>query len=191
MNNKYESGKIYKIVDLGYNKCYYGSTVQALSVRMAGHRSAYKKNTQGVGSNISSYNLFTEYGVENCKIELVELYPCNSKAELEAREGFYIKNNDCVNKRVARRSDAEYYQDHKEEAKEYYEAHKEDILEYKHQWYLKNKDKIAIQAIQYQKENKDAIKETHKKYYEENKEKLKLKQMERYWKQKKENEKKN
>ena len=35
------------------------------------------------------YDLFAEFGYENCKIELIELYPCNSKAELHAREGFY------------------------------------------------------------------------------------------------------
>jgi hypothetical protein len=39
--NKYENGKIYKIVDIGYNSCYYGSTVQSLAMRMGGHRRNY------------------------------------------------------------------------------------------------------------------------------------------------------
>ena len=34
----------------------------------------------------------------NEEIELVENYPCNSKEELEKKEGEYIKNNECVNK---------------------------------------------------------------------------------------------
>ena len=38
-NNRYQNGKIYKFVDNGYNKCYIGSTIEALSVRMAKHRS--------------------------------------------------------------------------------------------------------------------------------------------------------
>ena len=42
--------------------------------------------------------------MENCKIELVENYACNSKEELNAREGFYIQNNECVNKLVAGRT---------------------------------------------------------------------------------------
>ena len=40
--NKYHNGKIYKVVDVGYNKCYIGSTTESLSQRMARHRSAYK-----------------------------------------------------------------------------------------------------------------------------------------------------
>ena len=35
--NRYEHGKIYKIVDNGYNKCYVGSTCESLSQRMARH----------------------------------------------------------------------------------------------------------------------------------------------------------
>ena len=31
MENKYQNSKIYKIVDVGYNKCYIGSTVEELS----------------------------------------------------------------------------------------------------------------------------------------------------------------
>ena len=34
----YQNGKIYKIVDNGYNLCYYGSTVQPLSKRLASHK---------------------------------------------------------------------------------------------------------------------------------------------------------
>ena len=29
--NRYENGKIYKITDVGYNKCYIGSTCESLS----------------------------------------------------------------------------------------------------------------------------------------------------------------
>ena len=40
--NRYENRKIYKIVDVGYTKCYFGSTCEELSQRMARHRGAYK-----------------------------------------------------------------------------------------------------------------------------------------------------
>ena len=40
MENKYQRGKIYKIVDIGCTKCYIGSTIETLSNRMSGLRSA-------------------------------------------------------------------------------------------------------------------------------------------------------
>ena len=54
--NKYQNGKIYKIVDVGYNKCYIGSTCEALSQRMARHRSNYKKVF--AGQTFSTYQFF-------------------------------------------------------------------------------------------------------------------------------------
>ena len=85
--NRYENGKIYKITDIGYNKCYIGSTTETLSQRMARHKGRYKEYLSGGADNTRSHWLFDEFGVENCKIELVEIYPCNSKEELERQEG--------------------------------------------------------------------------------------------------------
>ena len=45
--NKYQNGKIYKIVDVGYSKCYIGSTCEELSQRMARHRAIYKQFAKG------------------------------------------------------------------------------------------------------------------------------------------------
>ena len=70
--NKYHNGKIYKIVDVGYNKCYVGSTTEKLSMRMVRHRSDYKRYKNGKINKITSFDLFDTYGIENCKIELVE-----------------------------------------------------------------------------------------------------------------------
>jgi hypothetical protein len=78
------------------------------------------------------YDIFDEYGLENCKIELVELFPCTCKAELEAREGFYIKNNECVNRITVGRTQ-----------KEYYEENKEKILELDKQYKKDNKERIS------------------------------------------------
>ena len=72
--NKYASGKIYKIVGVGYTKCYIGSTTEpTLARRMAKHRGAYTHYQQVEGNNgiVSSFSLFDEFVVENCKIELV------------------------------------------------------------------------------------------------------------------------
>ena len=41
-NNIYKSAKIYKIVDVGYNEQYFGSTTVELSSRMSKHRERYR-----------------------------------------------------------------------------------------------------------------------------------------------------
>jgi hypothetical protein len=45
---------------------------------MARHRSDYKRFLNSGKKFISSYDLFNEYGVENCKIELIEYFKCDS-----------------------------------------------------------------------------------------------------------------
>ena len=93
--NRYEKGKIYKITDVGYNKCYFGSTCESLSRRMDRHRNNFKRYSNGKKeAKTSSFFLFEGYGVENCKIELIEIYPCVCKEELLRREGHYIKETD-------------------------------------------------------------------------------------------------
>ena len=95
--NRYENGKIYKITDIGYNKTYVGSTCESLSKRIERHRAKYNNYKTGkTNSKISVFDIFDEFGIENCKIELIENYPCNCKEELLRREGHYIKNTDCV-----------------------------------------------------------------------------------------------
>ena len=107
--NKYQNGKIYKIVDIGYNKCYIGSTTESLSQRMARHRDGYNACKRGVknASKTRSIVLFDEYGIENCKIELLENYPCDSKEDLRSREGYYQEKHNCVNKQLASRTPKE------------------------------------------------------------------------------------
>jgi adenylate kinase family enzyme len=144
-DNIYQNGKIYKIIDIGYNLTYYGSTTEKLCRRISKHRYLYNNNK----NNCKVIEIFNKYGIENCKIELVENYSCNNKNELEAREGYYIKNNDCVNKRIEGRTRKEWYQDNKDDIrkqkKQYQEANKEKIKEYKKQYREDNKEKIKEQ----------------------------------------------
>ena len=67
---------------------------------------------------LTVHQIFDEYGFENCKIELVELFPCNIKAELLKREGEIIKNNECVNKFIPGRTQSEYQKDNRDKATE-------------------------------------------------------------------------
>ena len=133
--NKYNHGKIYRVCDIGYTKFYYGRTVQSLSLRMGGHRKAYTKYKKDATTTyVSIYDLFDEFGVANCKIELVETYPCQSSQELREREGYYIQINTCVNKRVAGRSSREC-------TDAWVAEHMEQVIEYRKKYNAENKDK--------------------------------------------------
>ena len=122
MLSKYSQGKIYKICDNTYSMTYYGSTIQPLCKRMSEHRSRYRRYKNGNYHFSSVFSIFEEFGVGECKIELVELFPCNSNIELHQKEGEYIRINKCVNKNIAgqmvkerrREYDKEYYKSHKE-----------------------------------------------------------------------------
>ena len=87
----YKNGKIYKITS--GDKLYIGSTTQSLSQRLGGHKSSKKH-----GGHCSSFEIINN---TDCQITLIELYPCNSREELLARERYHIdKNPQCINKCV-------------------------------------------------------------------------------------------
>lgn len=78
MTVSYANGKIYKVVN-DVNDCvYFGSTTQPLPKRFSAHKAT-------IGST-KFYRAMALIGSDHFKIVLVELFPCSSKAELEARE---------------------------------------------------------------------------------------------------------
>jgi flagellar biosynthesis GTPase FlhF len=161
---RYQHGKIYKIVCNITGKVYIGSTCKKLlSQRLAGHNDAFKQWKNGkIKGGITSFQIL-EGG--NYYIELLELVPCNSKDELLIKEKFYIKNNVCVNKiKNLNRTEEEK----KEHNKEYNENNKNKKNEYKKNHYQNNKDKINEYNKKYYENNKDKRKE----YYENNKDKI-------------------
>ncbi len=96
--NRYQQGKIYKIISPHTDKIYIGSTTkQYLSQRLTKHKShflMYEKH--GKGSNMGSFVLLRLGDVE---IILLETYPCNSREELVAREKHWMEQyNNLVNK---------------------------------------------------------------------------------------------
>ncbi len=134
----YNNGKIYKIESHLGDKIYIGSTTkQYLSQRMDKHRSGYKywKNDNEKASFVSSFELFDEYGLENCKIILLESCPCNTKDELLSREAYYIRLLTCVNKNKVGQTKQEWQ-------KKYHEENKERIHTYEKQNREKNIEKI-------------------------------------------------
>ena len=176
--NKYEKGKIYQIVDVGFNKCYIGSTTESLSRRMARHREHYNAYLAGSKRKFErSMMLFDEFGIDNCRIFLIKIFECNDRQELEREEGREIlKNLDkCVNKNVVGRTKKEYYYDNQERLLQQKKQHRIDNIEkYKEKdkrYAEKNKDKISARRKEAYQENKEEINERNKQNYQKNREK--------------------
>jgi hypothetical protein len=117
----YANGKIYKIECInaveGDPDIYIGSTTKYyLSQRMDYHRRDYVqwKNGNPKVGRLTSFELFDKFGVENCRIVLIETFPCTSKDELTAQEATYIRSLKCVNKMIPHRTKAMYREEHKE-----------------------------------------------------------------------------
>ena len=168
----YSKGQIYKVCDVGMHMCYIGSTVDKLYNRMAKHRNHYKKYKEGKHNYIHLFKLFDEFGVENCKIYWIENYACNSKKELEAREGHHIQINDCVNKRIEGRSKQQWTQDNIEKVREqkYILGQTEKYKTMNKEYYVNNKDEILAKYKEDRKNNPEKYKEKNKRTYYKNRE---------------------
>lgn len=119
----YQQAKLYAIRSHQTDKVYIGATCNSLCVRMAQHRATNK--TKPLTSSA-----LLEY--PDAYIELLEVFPCKTKEELNKREGELIRTHfHAVNKAVAGRT-------RKETNKAYYDANKE-----KHRIYRENKAKEA------------------------------------------------
>ena len=156
----YSKGKIYKIWDIHYTKCYVGSTVETLNNRFAKHKDKYKHYLNKTHFFTTVFGIFDEFGVENCKIELVENCSVNSKEELLAKEGEHIRACECVNRCVAGRTQ-----------KKYREEFPEFIKHINHQHYQDNRQYRLEQVKEYARNNPDKVKETKRKQYEKIKDK--------------------
>jgi group I intron endonuclease len=181
----YQEGKIYKIYNTINDDIYVGSTTLKLCERMRDHR----KGVNTENKHRPLYRAFSEYGIDNFYIELIEKCPCNDKDELRRKEGEYIRAlKPSMNKNIAGRTIREYHTDNKEHIKEqrreYKETNKEYIREKNKEWrennkehikqYLEhNKERILECNKQYRENKKESIKEQKKQYYENNKEYIK------------------
>ena len=139
----YTDGKIYKLVSKQTDKIYIGSTKCELNVRFNYHKSA---------TNTSSSRKILTYA--DCEIVLIENYPCNSRTELELREGeLQLQSIDViVNKYIAGRTSEKYRLDNQEryakQNAQYYADNKEKYAKQHALYRLNNKDKIAKQRAQ-------------------------------------------
>ena len=155
----YQNGKIYSIRSYQTDLIYIGSTTQPLSKRLSTHRGNFNcwKN--------NNYHFVTSFELlkyDDHYIELIENYPCNSKEELERREGELTREfANAVNKVIPGRTKKQYYKDNKE-----------CISEYQKQYHNNNKEQLLEKQKQYYEENKEQLLEYKKQYYEDNKQKI-------------------
>lgn len=112
----YRNAKIYKLCSSHTDKVYVGSTCERLlCMRFSGHRRSYRHWQKGKYRFVSSFDIIK---YPDAYIELVESYPCNNKDELRQREGYWIKQLDCVNRRIEGRSMKQYRIDNKKQIQE-------------------------------------------------------------------------
>ena len=100
---EYLNGKIYKLVCEITGEVYIGSTIRSLEDRLYNHVNKYNSTCS---KQIIDRNKYY--------IEQLESYPCNSKQELERKEGEYQRAFECININIAGRTKLEYYEDNKE-----------------------------------------------------------------------------
>ena len=104
----YSKGKIYQIKNHIDDDIYVGSTTNTLEGRMKGHRQGSHAKCK---QHFQLYMKMNEYGFDKFFIELIEECPCNSKIELGAREGHWIKERGTLNKVMQGRTKQEYNKD--------------------------------------------------------------------------------
>jgi hypothetical protein len=178
---RYAKGKIYTIRSRTSDEVYYGSTCSPLHKRLYEHRMNYKYWLKNGKRYVTSYELIkdpTHY------IELVKLYPCELKCELEREEGQLIRDNPCMNKHIPGRAKTEWYRDNAEHVKAQQKQYREDNVEqikvYMKQYNKDNAEQIKDQQKQYREANAENIKAQTKQYRRDNAEKIKLKAKAKY-----------
>lgn len=150
----YSKSKIYKIVCNITGETYYGSTTQALSSRLAGHKNDLKRKTKGC----SSKQILER---ENYNIILCEEVCCDNKEQLKAIERKYIEENECVNKNIPLRTKKEYNSmyDKTEKAKEMHRKY-----QHEHRQTEEGKKAHRDYERKYRQNRTEEQKENYRKY---------------------------
>jgi len=159
MSQNFSKGKIYKITNDFNDEVYIGSTCDTLTKRFSNQR-----NNINTPSKMDRplYILMREIGVDRFRIEIIEEFPCGDKYQLRQREGFHIREQGTLNKRIESRT-----------AKERYDENKIDILLKAKDYRLKHIEEYKERDKLYNKNHKNEIQSRNKIYYEINKENVK------------------
>jgi len=107
MSKIVKNGIVYLLMSELGGVAYYGSTGQKLSQRLGEHRREYKKFLNNKATTKLTSCEIMKY--PDYKMIVLDEFQNITREDLEKREGYYIVNNECVNKNVAGRTvDAHY-----------------------------------------------------------------------------------
>ena len=135
--NKYANGKIYKVCLVQEEMCYIGATCDTLIKRMSRHRNSAKYENQRKTACCALFEMGIPY------IELIENFPCSSKAELEARERYWVEQTTgALNKNIPTRT-----------WQERVAGRREEIALKNKEWQIANRESVARK----QKERRDRM----------------------------------
>jgi Uri superfamily endonuclease len=96
--SNFSNGKIYKITGGGLT--YIGSTTETIEKRLNRHKAYLKENRYCASRDVIVH--------DDCKIELLELFPCENKKQLIEREQYYLSQIENCNKNRALAKPREY-----------------------------------------------------------------------------------
>ena len=124
--------KIYKVFStLDDSVIYIGSTTNKyLSTRMALHRNKYKAWKENKAGKLMIFDIFDEFGVDTCIIELLENVENIDKSNLLYKERHYIESLNTVNKNRPIISETERKEAVNNNSKEYRKNNEEKIKIY-------------------------------------------------------------
>lgn len=123
----YTKSKIYKIVGGGLT--YIGSTTQTLVARFRGHK------VEKQSRPLKKCAAFQLLDYDDCKIELLEEYPCNNNNELRERERYWFENIENINKIKPLRTE--------DEKKEYHKLYNTQYIR-KDNYYKNNRERTLL-----------------------------------------------
>ena len=161
LNNKFQDGKIYKIVCNITEKFYVGSTTKPLEIRLSEHETKYDSYLKDEYHYITSFEIIKN---KNYYIELICNVQCISKDILKTFKNNYIKVLRCNNKVVPCRSDIQYRKNNaskikQQQGKKYREEHAETIKQYKQKYRENNVDANKLYGKQYREINAAKLKQ--------------------------------
>lgn len=166
-------GSVYKILadNDEAQMAYVGSTKQSLSRRFGHHKDDYKAFKDGKKTSFTtSFILFDEFGVDNCRIILLESFDVSSKDELKSKEQIWIDKIPNCNRYKAFRTEEQKKEYNQKYDKQYRIDNSEKIAE-RHKVYAEeHAEQIASYQKQYKIDNHEKITEDKKTYYQKNKE---------------------
>ena len=140
MDPRYQNGIIYMLWCGETNRMYIGSTIKTLKERVYKHKinmRSYPRTNYCSSFEILKGGCYTASVLEHC--------PCNSKKELERREGLYQTANidRIVNTNIAGRTFKEYYLEKRTVRLNTSSAWRSIHKDYAHDYYMFNKEKIS------------------------------------------------